>query len=152
MGHRKHLLNVQYRMHPSISLFPNWEFYSRQILDAPNVKEKSYHRSFLQGDLYGSYSFINIAFGSEDMFDGHSLRNMVEVAAVCDIIARLFKGMFLRKVTSILGLRKGKRREEVNRTPEFELKDWYEIKLHFFYVPLSPIEFKQISNQSTMVD
>ncbi|KAG5534417.1 hypothetical protein RHGRI_022517 [Rhododendron griersonianum] len=91
LGHRKHLLNVQYRMHPSISLFPNQEFYKRQILDAQNVKEKSYHRSFLQGDLYGSYSFINIAFGSEDVNDGHSLRNMVEVAAVCDIISRLFK-------------------------------------------------------------
>lgn len=104
LGHRKHLLNVQYRMHPSISLFPNWEFYSRQILDAPNVKEKSYHRSFLQGDLYGSYSFINIAFGSEDMFDGHSLRNMVEVAAVCDIIARLFKESLALKKSIGIGV------------------------------------------------
>lgn len=117
MGHRKHLLNVQYRMHPSISLFPNQEFYKRQILDAQNVKEKSYHRSFLQGDLYGSYSFINIAFGSEDVNDGHSLRNMVEVAAVCDIISRLFKGMFflytcMQKIKSSLGLKKGKKKRE----------------------------------------
>ena len=95
LGHRKHLLNVQYRMHPSISLFPNREFYKKQILDAPNVKEKSYRRSFLQGDMYGSYSFINIALGNEDGSYGHSMRNMVEVAAVSDIIARLFKGTFL---------------------------------------------------------
>ncbi|PSS21431.1 Helicase MAGATAMA 3 [Actinidia chinensis var. chinensis] len=91
LGHKKHLLNVQYRMHPSISLFPNREFYKKQILDAPNVKEKSYQRSFLQGDMYGSYSFINIALGNEDGSNGHSMRNMVEVAAVSDIIARLFK-------------------------------------------------------------
>ncbi|XP_042479829.1 probable helicase senataxin, partial [Macadamia integrifolia] len=29
MGHKKHLLNIQYRMHPSISLFPNTEFYGK---------------------------------------------------------------------------------------------------------------------------
>ncbi|KAF5957928.1 hypothetical protein HYC85_005153 [Camellia sinensis] len=95
LRHRKHLLNVQYRMHPSISLFPNREFYNKQILDGPNVKEKCYKRSFLQGDLYGSYSFIDIAFGNEEVSDGpdghNSLRNMVEVAVVSEIVARLFK-------------------------------------------------------------
>ncbi|WRX13993.1 DNA2/NAM7 helicase-like, partial [Theobroma cacao] len=35
LGHSKHLMNIQYRMHPSISCFPNARFYSNQILDAP---------------------------------------------------------------------------------------------------------------------
>ena len=63
LGHKKHLLNVQYRMHPSISLFPNMEFYDKQILDSPSVKERSYEKHFLHGDMFKSYSFINVAFG-----------------------------------------------------------------------------------------
>jgi senataxin len=47
LGHQKHLLDVQYRMHPSISLFPNREFYDKQISDAPNVKERNYEKRFL---------------------------------------------------------------------------------------------------------
>ncbi|XP_039041017.1 uncharacterized protein LOC120179508 [Hibiscus syriacus] len=38
LGHSKHLLNIQYRMHPSISFFPNSSFYNNQILDAIDVK------------------------------------------------------------------------------------------------------------------
>lgn len=96
LGHRKHLLNLQYRMHPSISLFPNQEFYKNQISDAPNVKERSYKRCFLQGDMYGSYSFINLAYGKEEKSRSYSTRNMVEVDAVSEIVARLFKGMLLQ--------------------------------------------------------
>ncbi|KAA8532132.1 hypothetical protein F0562_006726 [Nyssa sinensis] len=91
LGHSKHLLNVQYRMHPSISLFPNKEFYGKQMLDGPNVKERTYKRCFLQGRMYGSYSFINIADGEEDSDGGSSQKNMVEVTAVAKIVASLFK-------------------------------------------------------------
>ncbi|XP_019158454.1 PREDICTED: probable helicase MAGATAMA 3 [Ipomoea nil] len=37
LGHRKHLLNIQYRMHPSISLFPNKKFYDEKVMNGPNV-------------------------------------------------------------------------------------------------------------------
>ncbi|RVW94661.1 putative helicase MAGATAMA 3 [Vitis vinifera] len=74
LGHRKHLLNLQYRMHPSISLFPNREFYDNLILDAPNVKERKYERSYLHGNMYGSYSFINVAYGKEE-FDNRLSRS-----------------------------------------------------------------------------
>ncbi|KAF8398796.1 hypothetical protein HHK36_014655 [Tetracentron sinense] len=90
LGQKKHLLNVQYRMHPSISLFPNMEFYSKQISDAPNVKERTYQRQFLQGNMYGPYSFINVAYG-EDFHAGSSQKNMVEVSVVADVVASLFK-------------------------------------------------------------
>uniref|UniRef100_A0A5B6ZB49 Helicase MAGATAMA 3 n=1 Tax=Davidia involucrata TaxID=16924 RepID=A0A5B6ZB49_DAVIN len=91
LGHSKHLLNVQYRMHPSISLFPNKEFYDKRILDGPNVKERIYDRRFLRGKMYGSYSFINVTDGKEDFDLGHSQKNMVEVAVVSEIVANLFK-------------------------------------------------------------
>ncbi|KAK2967368.1 hypothetical protein RJ640_027034 [Escallonia rubra] len=91
LGHGKHLLNVQYRMHPSISLFPNEEFYDKQILDGPNVKERTYDMRFLNGNMFGSYSFINVAKGREEFGNGHSPRNMVEVAVVAEIVAGLYK-------------------------------------------------------------
>ncbi|BBG98601.1 P-loop containing nucleoside triphosphate hydrolases superfamily protein, partial [Prunus dulcis] len=91
LGHAKHLLNIQYRMHPSISLFPNREFYDNQILDGPNVNERSYERCFLQGKKYQSYSFINVANGKDEFDHGHSRKNMVEVAVVSEIVASLYK-------------------------------------------------------------
>ncbi|CAK9150158.1 unnamed protein product [Ilex paraguariensis] len=87
----KHLLKVQYRMHPSIGLFPNNEFYYRQIMDGPNVKEKKYERRFLKGTMFGPYSFICVSHGKEQFDDNHSRKNMVEVAVVAEIIASLFQ-------------------------------------------------------------
>ncbi|KAF8025760.1 hypothetical protein BT93_F2559 [Corymbia citriodora subsp. variegata] len=42
LGHPRHLLNIQYRMHPAISLFPTSTFYQNQIRNGPNVTSKSY--------------------------------------------------------------------------------------------------------------
>ncbi|KAL8238273.1 hypothetical protein R6Q59_019354 [Mikania micrantha] len=92
LGHSKHLLNVQYRMHPSISLFPNYKFYQNQILDAENVTCKSYEKQYLSGPMFGSYSFINIVGGREEKDeDERSRRNMVEVAIVIKIVQNLHK-------------------------------------------------------------
>uniref|UniRef100_A0A803MQQ9 Uncharacterized protein n=1 Tax=Chenopodium quinoa TaxID=63459 RepID=A0A803MQQ9_CHEQI len=92
LGKKKHLLKIQYRMHPSISLFPNEEFYGNQITDGPNVKEISYCKNFLQEKIYGTYSFINVSRGNENFDKGHSPRNLVEAAVVCQIVVKLFKG------------------------------------------------------------
>ncbi|KAL9251558.1 putative helicase MAGATAMA 3 [Drosera capensis] len=92
LGQEKHLLNVQYRMHPSISLFPNKEFYGNQILDGRNVVESGYARRFLKETMFGSYSFINIAKGREDFDKGHSPRNLTEVVVIAEILDRLNKG------------------------------------------------------------
>ncbi|KAJ7000259.1 hypothetical protein NC653_010898 [Populus alba x Populus x berolinensis] len=91
LEHEKHLLNTQYRMHPSISLFPNKEFYDMLIQDASHVKERNYQKQFLQGNMYGPYSFINVANGKEQSNDGRSKKNLVEVAVVSEIVANLFK-------------------------------------------------------------
>ncbi|RAL49278.1 hypothetical protein DM860_017558 [Cuscuta australis] len=92
LGHPKLMLNVQYRMHPAISRFPNSSFYHNQLLDAPNVQCKTYEREYLQGRMFGLYSFINVPSGREESDDiGHSRRNMVEVALVMKIVQNLFK-------------------------------------------------------------
>ncbi|XP_076894527.1 uncharacterized protein LOC143546844 [Bidens hawaiensis] len=97
LGHLKHLLNVQYRMHPSISRFPNREFYNKSILDGVNVKSKSYGKCFLDGNMYGSYSFINVTSAKEEFDQSHSTKNVMEVALVGEIVANLFKQAVARK-------------------------------------------------------
>ncbi|XP_060187506.1 uncharacterized protein LOC132616826 isoform X2 [Lycium barbarum] len=91
LGHKKHLLNVQYRMHPKISMFPNREFYQKQIMDGPNVKEAKYEKRFLKGSMFGSYSFINVSSGNEEVDDKHSTRNKAEAFIVAEILANLHK-------------------------------------------------------------
>ncbi|XVF41430.1 hypothetical protein PTKIN_Ptkin01aG0279400 [Pterospermum kingtungense] len=91
LGQKKQLLNVQYRMHPAISSFPNKEFYDGKILDAAIVKSRSHEKRFLHGNMYGPYSFINVACGMEQFDNLHGRKNMVEVAVVYKIVASLFK-------------------------------------------------------------
>nr|KYP76033.1 Helicase SEN1 [Cajanus cajan] len=104
LGHEKHLLNVQYRMHPSISLFPNMEFYDKQILDSPSVKGRSYEKHFLHGDMFKFYSFINVAYGQDEFGEGNSRKNMVEVAVVSEIVLNLYKESASRKQTVSVGV------------------------------------------------
>jgi superfamily I DNA and/or RNA helicase len=94
-GYKRHMLNVQYRMHPSISLFPCKEFYDGKISDAIIVRKEKYNKHFLQGKMYASYSFINIAKGKEQFGCGNSLKNMVEVAVISKILESLKHGLFL---------------------------------------------------------
>ncbi|KAJ6726124.1 MAMMARY TURMOR VIRUS RECEPTOR-like protein 1 2 MTVR1 2 [Salix purpurea] len=99
LGHSKHLLEMQYRMHPAISCFPNSEFYSNLILDAPNVKGKSYKKHYIPGPMFGPYSFINVIGGREELDEvGHSRKNMVEVAIVLKLLRGLYKAWSGQKV------------------------------------------------------
>ncbi|KAI3888827.1 hypothetical protein MKW92_003170 [Papaver armeniacum] len=92
LGHSKHLLNIQYRMHPKISAFPNANFYENKILDAPNVLSKNYERHYLQGPMFGPYSFISTSDGRDEQDNvAHSRRNMVEVAIILKIVRKLFR-------------------------------------------------------------
>uniref|UniRef100_A0A453CKL4 DNA2/NAM7 helicase-like C-terminal domain-containing protein n=1 Tax=Aegilops tauschii subsp. strangulata TaxID=200361 RepID=A0A453CKL4_AEGTS len=64
LGYSKHLLNVQYRMHPKISKFPLVTFYDGKISDGGHETTEKH---------------------------GRSLRNTIEAAAVSRIVQRLFK-------------------------------------------------------------
>jgi senataxin len=92
IGHHKDLLDVQYRMHPCISKFPNENFYDNKIIDGPNVKE--YHCTYLPGRIFGPYSFIHVEDGCEE-HTGQGFRNFVEADVAANIICRLAKGIYL---------------------------------------------------------
>ncbi|KAK7372271.1 hypothetical protein VNO80_05646 [Phaseolus coccineus] len=91
LGYKRHMLNVQYRMRPSISMFPSKEFYNQQLSDAPVVRGRSYRKRFLDGKMYASYSFINISRGEEQSNHDYSMINKIEVAVISQIIGSLKK-------------------------------------------------------------
>ncbi|XVF41432.1 hypothetical protein PTKIN_Ptkin01aG0279600 [Pterospermum kingtungense] len=98
LGQKKQLLNVQYRMHPAISSFPNKEFYDGKILDAIIVKTRSHEKRYLHGNMYGAYSLIiNVSCAKEQFDHLDSQKNMIEVAVVCKIVDHLFKEFTRRK-------------------------------------------------------
>nr|CAB3479664.1 unnamed protein product [Digitaria exilis] len=86
LGFPKHMLKIQYRMHPSISKFPNEEFYAGGLEDGPNVKD--YNNTYLDGHMYGPYSFIHVEDGYEENI-GQGSRNIVEADVAANIVARL---------------------------------------------------------------
>ncbi|KAI3768471.1 hypothetical protein L2E82_19173 [Cichorium intybus] len=103
LGHEKHLLNIQYRMDPSTSQFPNAEFYDGKILDGPNITNKCREKHFLREGMYGSYLFINVDSAKEELDNNHSTKNMVEVAVIAEIVANLFKESVAKKQMVTVG-------------------------------------------------
>nr|TKW06157.1 hypothetical protein SEVIR_7G223800v2 [Setaria viridis] len=92
LGHEKHLLNMQYRMHPSISIFPNLSFYDGKISDAPSVTEREHEKKYLPGSMFGPYSFVNIEGGREESDElCHSRKNLIEVVVIEEILRNLRK-------------------------------------------------------------
>nr|GEV10049.1 UvrD-like helicase, ATP-binding domain, P-loop containing nucleoside triphosphate hydrolase [Tanacetum cinerariifolium] len=74
LGHSKHLLNVQYRMHPSISFFPNLKFYKNKVLDAQNVLSKSYEKVIKEEAQHQCY----ISLCCPSSFDSKQLAHKFE--------------------------------------------------------------------------
>ncbi|CAL1353525.1 unnamed protein product [Linum trigynum] len=93
LAHPVHLLNIQYRMHPSISCFPNSIFYSGKIQDGENVKSSTYGKNgYLPGPMFGPYSFMSVTGGREEFDDvGRSRRNMTEVDIALKLVKNLYK-------------------------------------------------------------
>jgi superfamily I DNA and/or RNA helicase len=85
-GYKPIMLNVQYRMHAEISLFPSARFYHSQLLNAPNVSSLYRNGALL---LHRSpYSFLKVA-GAEQKDDLGSSYNQLEAHHVADLIFKL---------------------------------------------------------------
>ncbi|KAK7400973.1 hypothetical protein VNO78_12282 [Psophocarpus tetragonolobus] len=105
LGYPKYILNMQHRMHPKISSFPNSYFYHNQVQNAPNVERNDYGKQYLPGPMFGPYSFINVRGGKEQFDDaGISYRNMAEVAVVMTILKKLHKAWLTSKNKLSVGI------------------------------------------------
>ncbi|KAI5813275.1 AAA domain-containing protein, partial [Pyronema omphalodes] len=81
-----HLLSIQYRMHPAISVFPSREFYNANLEDGPKMAElrtQPWHNS----SIFGPYRFFNIA-GAETR-EKTSLVNTDEARAALALFNRI---------------------------------------------------------------
>lgn len=88
LGHPCRLLEVQYRMHPAISAFPNKQFYNRKLKNGDNVLKENYGQLAYHKDTFGPYAFIDVADGTE-VNAGSSKKNVLEAELVLQLIKRV---------------------------------------------------------------
>ncbi|EGG15164.1 Regulator of nonsense transcripts 1 like protein [Cavenderia fasciculata] len=82
-----HMLDTQYRMHPSISKFPSQRFYQSKLKDGENVVK--YTNSFYNNAKYGPINFYNIPESQEVSENGNSLKNILESKYVFVLLKKL---------------------------------------------------------------
>ena len=94
VNHPFKLLDVQYRMHPEISLFPNNTFYKGELLDSESVVNRPSPVCILknhnqQTKWIEKYLFVNISKGTEERErgDSGSFRNVEEAESICKVIS-----------------------------------------------------------------
>ncbi|CCM01866.1 uncharacterized protein FIBRA_03937 [Fibroporia radiculosa] len=80
-----HLLSIQYRMHPDISLVPSQLFYDRKLQDGPDMATKT-KRPWHSNEKLGTYHFFDVAGGREEAGRNHSFINRAE----CQVAIALF--------------------------------------------------------------
>lgn len=85
-----HLLDMQYRMHPQISVFPSREFYEGQLKDGPDMhqqRQQPWHRTA----LLSPYRFFDVQGVQERGNRGQSLVNTKELEVALQIYERFSK-------------------------------------------------------------
>jgi hypothetical protein len=102
-----HMLQTQYRMHPTISAFPNQHFYRGLLQDADEIQRKwDPHTSERKGSLYhnrmhqhpskcfGPLTFFAADWGKESRESSEmSVKNTDEaiiIAEICDVLVKQF--------------------------------------------------------------
>ncbi|KAI0086495.1 SEN1 N terminal-domain-containing protein [Irpex rosettiformis] len=83
-----HLLSIQYRMHPEISILPSRLFYNGRLQDGPDMSSKT-QRPWHRSPKFGPYHFYNVAKGVEETGRFHSLINKAEAQVAVALYNRL---------------------------------------------------------------
>ncbi|KAI7818557.1 AAA domain-containing protein [Gamsiella multidivaricata] len=86
-----HLLSIQYRMHPDISIFPSREFYKALLKDGPDMEIKTkaeWHRN----PITPPYRFFDVYAGREEIGLSHSQHNPIEAEAAVALLEGLCNG------------------------------------------------------------
>ena len=87
MGIVPHLLNTQYRMHPSISEFPNSQFYEGLLEDGVTATEREAPAGLLWPDWEAPLSFLPVNGDEVLSPDGASKENPAEAAWVAKLLS-----------------------------------------------------------------
>ncbi|KAG6838869.1 hypothetical protein C0991_007789, partial [Blastosporella zonata] len=82
------LLSIQHRMHPEISRLPSSIFYSKRLVDAPEMATKT-KQPWHSNPKFGIYRFFNVANGVEESAGQKSLKNTAEIKVAVALYARL---------------------------------------------------------------
>jgi len=92
MGVEPHLLRVQYRMHPSISLFPNQQFYEGKLEDGVEASQRPAPSGILWPDWDNPMAFLPVQEGEVRSPDGKSKENPAEASWASRILEELLDG------------------------------------------------------------
>ncbi|VDC00771.1 unnamed protein product [Peniophora sp. CBMAI 1063] len=96
-----HLLSIQYRMHPEISVLPSQLFYQGRLQDGPDMAERT-KRVWQDNPRFGIYRFFNIV-GSQETNVGFSATNPMEVQTAVQLFRRLTREFSTIDFTSRIG-------------------------------------------------
>ncbi|KAI1287124.1 DEAD-box type RNA helicase, partial [Mortierella claussenii] len=83
-----HLLSIQYRMHPDISMFPSREFYKSLLKDGPGMAEKT-KAEWHSNPITSPYRFFDVYQGQEKIGLSHSQHNPIEAEAAVSLLEGL---------------------------------------------------------------
>ncbi|KAK7402855.1 DEAD-box type RNA helicase [Neonectria punicea] len=98
-----HLLDMQYRMHPEISMFPSREFYEGQLQDGQNMQELR-QQPWHKNTLLGPYRFFDVQGVQERGQRGRSLVNTRELEVAMQIYDRFSKEHREMDLTGKIGI------------------------------------------------
>ncbi|KAK3826729.1 MAG: AAA domain-containing protein [Linnemannia gamsii] len=86
-----HLLSIQYRMHPDISVFPSREFYDSLLRDGPNMASKTKAEWHIN-PVFSPYRFFDVYEGKEQTGLSQSHLNVAEAQAAVALLEGLCNG------------------------------------------------------------
>ncbi|KAI9032126.1 AAA domain-containing protein [Hyaloraphidium curvatum] len=98
-GHYSHLLSIQYRMHPDISVFPSTFFYESRLQDGPGLSlstRREWH------EWLGPYVFFCVE--GREASSGHSLYNAREADAAVALVDSLLNRYLRLNFSSRIGI------------------------------------------------